>query len=70
MDDGSGASAGEYVIIVDEELGAIKCEGAMARAAALTIIEAAQVVGLGAYGYADLYWLYEDGFQGVQCSAL
>ena len=38
MDDGAGQSMGEYVVIVDEELGAILCEGAMARTVALAII--------------------------------
>ena len=68
MDDGSGQSVGEYAMIVDEELGGIVCEGVMARRVALAIIAAASL--LGSYGTSSLYWLYEDGFQGVTCSAV
>ena len=39
----------------------------MARTVALAIIAAASLVG--SYGGSALYWLYEDGFQGVTCSA-
>ena len=68
MDDGAGQSVGEYALIVDEDLGAILCEGAMARQVALAII--ATAAGLGAYGLTDIYWIYEDGFRGVTCTAL
>jgi hypothetical protein len=67
MDDGSGQSMGEYVEIVDAQLGRLVCHGLYARRVAFLIMVAATAVG--AYGYTDIFWRYEDGYQGLQCSA-
>jgi hypothetical protein len=67
MDDGSGQSMGEYVEIVDAQLGRLVCHGLYARRVAFLIVVAATAVG--AYGYTDIFWRYEDGYQGLQCSA-
>jgi len=67
MDDGAGQSMGEYVVIVDEDLGTLICHGLYARRVAFLIYVAA--LALGAYGYTDIFWRYEDGYQGLQCSA-
>ncbi len=67
MDDGTGQSMGEYVVIVDEDLGTLICHGLYARRVAFLIYVAALAVG--AYGYTDIFWRYEDGYQGLQCSA-
>ena len=66
MDDGSGASAGEYMMIVDSEIGNIVCEGEMARRVA-KMLHATAII-LGSYAaIGTVYELYLDGFQGVMC---